>query len=94
MKPLEKEDESKYSCYTNNGEVIGQQIALLEVVQRGDQFSLREITRRAKDHHDAGRTGVQRCLLVANLFCVLGRCHCSLAFCFLCALCASVVNNS
>ena len=43
---------------SDNCEVVRKKIAVLEVVECGNQFPLGEITGRAKDHQDAGRTYV------------------------------------
>ena len=41
---------------THDGELFGKQPVARKIAQRGNQFTLGQITARAKNHHDAGRT--------------------------------------
>ncbi len=46
----------RFPIYTINGKLPGQEVIEEEVVQRGDQFPPRQVTRRAKDDQGDGRT--------------------------------------
>ena len=56
--------------HSNDGEILRQQPDLLQVEERREQFALRQIARRAEDHHDPGVGNALACL--GNLGQILG----------------------
>ena len=57
MLRIRRIEEALGDRYADHGKVVAQQAVAGQVIQSGDQQTLGEVARRAKNHHDARRTG-------------------------------------